>query len=212
MQIGFFTSCLPRQPLEQVIQWAGANGFEALELMAWPRRNDGREVSLDVEHLDAARAQQWRALAKQNGITYSCLSYNENLLYRDPTRREQSITHLRRVMDAAQLLGVNVVNTFIGRDESRTQGENLNEMERVFAPLLDYAAQRGVRVAIANCPMVGWQFEGLAGNLAYSPQLWDEMFRRLPHPNFGLNIDPSHLAWLGAQRAHDVGVSLEPAL
>ena len=150
-----------------------------------------------MEHFDATRAEEWRALAEQNGIIYSCLSYNENLLHSDPTRREQINAHLRRVIDAAHLLGVNVVNTFIGRDESKTERENLDEMERVFAPLLDYAAQHGVRLAIENCPMVGWQFEGLPGNIAYSPKLWDEMFRRLPYPNFGLALDPSHLAWLG---------------
>jgi sugar phosphate isomerase/epimerase len=32
-------------------------------------------------------------------------------------------------------------------------------------------------------------------NLAISPKIWREMFRRIPSPSFGLNYDPSHLVW-----------------
>jgi len=32
-------------------------------------------------------------------------------------------------------------------------------------------------------------------NLAYSPALWRQMFEAIPDPNFGLNLDPSHLVW-----------------
>lgn len=34
-------------------------------------------------------------------------------------------------------------------------------------------------------------------NLAISPDVWDELFRRLPSPSLGLNFDPSHLVWQG---------------
>ncbi len=32
-------------------------------------------------------------------------------------------------------------------------------------------------------------------NLAISPEVWDELFRRIPSDSFGLNFDPSHLIW-----------------
>ncbi|HEY5079781.1 MAG TPA: sugar phosphate isomerase/epimerase, partial [Opitutaceae bacterium] len=32
-------------------------------------------------------------------------------------------------------------------------------------------------------------------NLAVSPKLWRELFRRLPSRSLGLNYDPSHLVW-----------------
>ena len=54
-----------------------------------------------------------------------------------------------------------------------------------------------MRLAIENCPMPDWQVEGLAGNIAYSPVVWDELFGRIEDENFGLNLDPSHLYWLG---------------
>ncbi len=177
--------------------WAGANSFTTLEVAAFPRRTEGVDPNLDVEHFDAAKARSLLALAKQYGLSFSCLSYCENMLHHDLAQRERNAAHLQKVIEAAHLLGVGVVSAFIGRDEACTQRENLDVLERIYPPLLDYAAKRNVRIAIENCPMPGWQFEGRPGNLAYSPDLWDELFRRLPQPNLGLNLDPSHLIWLG---------------
>lgn len=197
MEIGFLTNCFRQRRLPEIIQWAGANGFHALEVACWRHDPSKVDPSLDVVDFNRAKADALNALAEENGIRFTCLTYCENTLAHDPARREIEITHLRRIIDAAHLLGVNTVCAFIGRDQTKTPRENFDEMEHVFAPLLEYAAARGVRIAIENCPMVGWQFEGLPGNLAYAPHIWDEMFRRLPHKNFGLNLDPSHLAWLG---------------
>ncbi len=177
--------------------WAGANGFTTLELAAAPRQGHGVDSNLDVEHFDAAKAQALLTLAKQQRLTFACLTYCDNMLHRDPAQRGRNAAHLQMVIEAAHLLGVGAVSAFIGRDEACTQRENLDALERIYPPLLDYAAKRNVRIAIENCPMPGWQFEGLPGNLAYAPDLWDELFRRLPQPNLGLNLDPSHLVWLG---------------
>jgi sugar phosphate isomerase/epimerase len=197
MHIGFLTNCLRQRALPEIIAWAGAHGFAALELACWPREANGVDPSLDVVNFSPRDADELNALAQKHHITFTCLTYCPNTLDHDPARRDANVKHIYRVMDAAHLLGVNTISTFIGRDETKTQAENFDEMARVFAPLLDYAGERGVRIAIENCPMPGWQFEGLPGNLAYAPVIWDEMFARLPHANFGLNLDPSHLVWLG---------------
>jgi sugar phosphate isomerase/epimerase len=197
MRIGFVTGCLRQRRLPEIIAWAGANGFDALELTAWRHAPQQVDPSLDVSHFTPAQADEWNALARQHGITFSCLTYCDNNLAHDPAQREAIHQQLYRVIDAAHLLGVKTISTFIGRDHTKTQAQNFDEMVRVFTPLLEYAGARGVRVAIENCPMPGWQFEGLPGNLAYAPLHWDEMFGRLPYANFGLNLDPSHLVWLG---------------
>lgn len=196
MQIGFLTNCLRQRALPEVIAWAGANGFTALELACWPRASGTTDPSLDVSNFTPARANELLSLAQQHGITFTCLTYCENTITPDPARRDAIADQLYSMMDAAPMLGVNTICTFVGRDPAKTQKENFDEMTRVFTPLLDYARERNLRIAIENCPMPGWQFEGLPGNLAYSPLLWDEMFTRLPHENFGLNLDPSHLVWL----------------
>lgn len=197
MQIGFLTNCFRRRTLPEVIAWAGANGFHTLELECKGPRDDQPNPTLNAARLDRAGADALLALAAQHDVSFSCLSCCDNTLEHDPAKRAAKIEYLYRVMDAAQLLGVKTVSTFVGHDETKTQAENFDGMARVFPPLLDYAAARGIRIGIENCPMPGWQFEGLPGNLAYSPLIWDEMFRRLPQANFGLNLDPSHLVWLG---------------
>ncbi len=60
-------------------------------------------------------------------------------------------------------------------------------------PLVEYAAARGVRLVIENCPMEGWHPDGYPANLAYSPELW----HWLADLGLYLNFDPSHLVWLG---------------
>lgn len=204
MRIGFLTNCLRRWRLPEIIAWAGANGFASLELAAYLPSPDNL-ANLDVNNFDQRRAGELNALARQHNLTFSCLTCCENTLDHNPARRDLIVAYLYRVLDAAQMLGVNTVSAFVGRDETKTQAENFDEMVRVFKPLLEYAGERDVRIAIENCPMLGWQFEGLPGNLAYAPLIWDEMFRRLPHPNFGLNLDPSHLVWLGVDSIAAVG-------
>lgn len=50
---------------------------------------------------------------------------------------------------------------------------------------------------IENCPMEGWVKFATPGNYAYSPELWTALFNEVPSDSFGLNLDPSHLYWLG---------------
>ncbi len=197
MHIGFLTNCLHHRALPEIIEWAGAHGFASLELACWPREASAVDPSLDVVNFSQGDAEELNALAQKHHITFTCLTYCPNTLAHNPAERDANLQHLYRVLDAAHLLGVNTISTFVGRDETKTQRETLDAMAQVFPPLLDYAAARNIRIAIENCPMPGWQFEGLAGNVAYAPVIWDEMFARLPHENFGLNLDPSHLVWLG---------------
>ena len=71
--------------------------------------------------------------------------------------------------------------------------ENLRLAETVLPPLVEYAAARGVRLVVENCPMEGWHPDGYPANLAYSPELWGW----LAELGLWLNYDPSHLVWLG---------------
>ena len=68
--------------------------------------------------------------------------------------------------------------------------------EAVWPEIIAHAEAEGIKVAIENCPMLFTLDEWPGGqNMAISPAVWREMFRRLPSPNFGLNFDPSHLVW-----------------
>jgi sugar phosphate isomerase/epimerase len=195
MKLGFLTACLPRRTLDEILPWAAAHGFEALEVAAWPRLGDRpfTATHLDVESLTPELADRTRAATAQHGLTLSSIAYYDNNLHPDPTERAAVNAHLRRCLDAAATLGIPTVGTFVGRDWTKPVKQNLAEAEEVFKPLVDHAGELGVRIVIENCVMEGWHPDGYPGNLAYSPELWEWMFDL----GLYLNYDPSHLLWMG---------------
>jgi hypothetical protein len=66
----------------------------------------------------------------------------------------------------------------------------------VWPAIVKFANDHGVKIAIENCPMIFSNDEWPGGNnLAISPYVWRKMWEIIPDPNFGLNLDPSHLIW-----------------
>lgn len=97
----------------------------------------------------------------------------------------------------AQQLAVPVVNTFIGKDPSRTIEYNLGLFAERWPEIVQYASEAGIKIGIENCPMLFTSDEWPGGkNLAISPAVWDKMFDIIPDAHFGLNYDPSHLVWM----------------
>ncbi|MEM6654258.1 MAG: sugar phosphate isomerase/epimerase family protein, partial [Planctomycetota bacterium] len=111
----------------------------------------------------------------------------------DAEQAEAAVAHLHRVIDAAPLLGLSTVNSFIGANQHLSLDENFALFEQVWPPIVRHAEELGVRIGIENCPMLfphTWPF-GL--NLARTPAIWRRMFDAIPSDYFGLNYDPSHL-------------------
>ncbi|GAA2788602.1 sugar phosphate isomerase/epimerase [Saccharopolyspora taberi] len=195
MRLGMLTACLPQWTLDRIAAWAAGAGYQALEVAVWPGTGDRDFVAshLPVADFGSEQVEQALALFDKHSLELSSLAYYENNLHPDPLRRDEIHTHLRHAIDAAQLLGVPSVGTFIGRDWNKSVADNLADAEQVFARHVDYAGERGVKLVIENCVMEGWHPDGYPGNLAYSPELWEWMFGL----GLYLNWDPSHLTWLG---------------
>ncbi len=198
MKLGLMTAAFPTLTLEEVAEWSAANGFETLEIASWPAATGERRRYAGVSHLDVERLDERavRDLLNRHHLAISSLAYYPNNLDPDTATRDAAHEHLRKVVVAAQKLGVGVVGTFIGRDQRRSVTENLTDFRKVWPPLIRFASDHGVKIAIENCPMIFSEDEWPGGkNLAYSPALWRQMFETIPDPNFGLNLDPSHLVW-----------------
>jgi sugar phosphate isomerase/epimerase len=195
VKLGFLTASMPERELEEIAAFAGENGFEALEVAAWPRLGDRpfTAAHLAADKFDEAEAERVRSTLAQHNLELSSIGYYDNNLEPNLETREAILNHLRACIDASAALGSPPVGTFIGRDPARSVSENLKEAEKVFPPLVDYAGERGVKLMIENCPMEGWHPDGYPGNLAYSPEQWEWMFDL----GLYLNYDPSHLLWLG---------------
>ena len=199
MKLGLMTAAFPDLTLEQVAEWSAENGFEMLEVACWPSGRGERRRYAGVCHIDvgALDADAVRETIARHGLEISSLAYYPNNLDPDTDVRAFANAHLRRVIDAAQALGVGVVGTFVGKDQWKSVPDNFKAFRAVWPGLVDYAAERGVRIAIENCPMIFSYDEWPGGiNLASTPAAWDEMFSIVDSPSFGLNLDPSHLVWL----------------
>ena len=199
MKLGLLTAAFPDLTLAEVAAWAASAGFDALEVACWPRAGAEARRYAGVAHIDVSSfdPDDVSEILSQHGLQISALAYYPNNLHPEDARREAANAHLRTVADAAQRLGVSTVGTFIGNDKNRPLPDNLERFRRIWPPLVAHAADRGVRIAIENCPMIFSYDEWPGGNnLAWSPAIWDELFSAIPDENFGLNLDPSHLVWL----------------
>lgn len=200
MQLGFVSAILPDLSLEEIFSTAAEAGYDCVEVMCWPvgeaERRYAGVTHIDVNHFGPAEAAGVKALAGDHGVSISGLGYYPNPLVGDEAERSAYVEHIKKVIAAAALTEAKVMNTFIGREHTKSLDDNWSLFEQVWPPLIAFAEAHGVKIGIENCPMLFTGDEWPGGkNLAVSPAIWRRMFERIPSPNFGLNYDPSHMIW-----------------
>src|SRR5271165_547332 len=200
MKLGFVSAILPDLDLDGVPAFASEAGFDAVEPMCWPvgraERRYAGVTHVDVSEFGRAEADAVTALCARHGVALSGLGYYPNPPAADEREASVAIGHLKQVISAAAVLGVNQVNTFVGRDPARSLADNWRVFDERWPGIVGHAEGLGVRIGIENCPMLFTQDEWPGGkNIAVSPRNWREMFRRIPSRALGLNYDPSHLVW-----------------
>ncbi len=198
MKLGFLTAALPDNSLEQAAKWGAENGFSAIEIACWPYEKAARRYAgvthIDVVNLDQSKAREIRKILADYGLIISSLAYYPNPLHPDVEHRDIVINHLKKVIAAAAMLETEVVGTFTGKDKNKTVPQNLDDFAKIWPPIVQYAKEHGVKIAIENCPMIFSYDEWPGGNnLASTPAIWRQMWEIIPDDNFGLNLDPSHL-------------------
>ena len=202
MQLGFVSAILPDLSLDEVVSFAASSGFSCIELMCWPKGKAERRYAgvthVDVVNLSDDDARQYQDMFAQSEMFISGLGYYPNPLAPDTAEAGVYVEHLKHVILAAKKMNVPVVNTFIGRDWTKSVDDNWPRFLSTWKPLIQLAADNGIKIGIENCPMFFTKDEWPGGkNLAISPEIWRRMFSDIPSPNFGLNFDPSHFVWQG---------------
>lgn len=201
-QFGLLTAILDGWTYEEAVDIAAGLGFQCLEVACWPAGKAERRYA-GVSHIDAERVLEDDAYAKHvidyiagKGMHISSLAYYPNTMDPDAAKRTAAIDHLKALIRASAKLGVNMVSTFIGRDQAKSEEENLRLFQEIWPPIIKLAEEQGVKVAIENCPMLFGEDQWPGGqNLMRSPALYRKLFDIIPSPNFGLNFDPSHYVW-----------------
>ena len=167
--------------------------------MCWPvgkaERRFAGVTHIDAANLTKAKADDVLALAQKHGMAISALGYYPNILDPDPAASRICADHLKKVIKAAMMLSLKNVNTFIGRDWTRSVDENWPRLLKIWRPLVKCAEDHGMFIGIENCPMLFSKDEWPGGkNIAVSPVIWRRLFNDMPSRHIGLNYDPSHFA------------------
>jgi sugar phosphate isomerase/epimerase len=199
MKLGFVSAILPELNLDQVLAFAAAERFACVEVMCWPVGRAERKYAgvthVDVTGLTQTRADDILALCDIHDVSLSGLGYYPNPLDPNPEVARVAVNHLKRVIAAAPKLGLKNVNTFVGRDWTKSVDDNWPRFLKTWRPLIAFAEDHDVKIGIENCPMLFTRDEWPGGkNLMTTPAIWRRAFNDIPGKHFGLNFDPSHFA------------------
>lgn len=202
MKLGFVSAILDQSSYEEMMDIASGMGFQCVEVACWPQGKAERRYA-GVSHIDAERVLEDDAYAahildyaKEKKVQISSLAYYPNTMDGNLEKRAAAVEHLKNLIKASAKLGVNMVTTFIGRDQTKTVEENLELVKEVWPPIIALAEECGVKVAIENCPMLFGPDQWPGGqNLMTTPAIWKKVFEILPNKNLGINYDPSHFVW-----------------
>jgi sugar phosphate isomerase/epimerase len=200
VKLGILTAPFADTGLTEVAGWAASAGFEALEIACWPsasgeKRRYAGTSHIAVENLSQSQADDVARSIVAKDLTISGLGYYPNPLNPDAAHRETVISHLKKVITAAGMMGVKVVNTFIGGDRALTVDQNWKNAVPIFNDIVAHARDSGVTLAFENCPMIFSHDEWPGGhNIAYAPKIWRRIFETWGDA-VGMNFDPSHLVW-----------------
>ncbi|MBN1559761.1 sugar phosphate isomerase/epimerase, partial [candidate division KSB1 bacterium] len=175
MKLGFVTAILPDLELEQVVRFAAETGYQCIEVMCWPKGKAERRYAgvthIDVAALDRTNARNINEMLQSHGVGISGLGYYPNPLAPNEAEAKVYVDHIKKLIQAAPLLGLKNVNTFIGRDWTRNVDDNWPRFKKVWPDIVKLAEDHDVKIGIENCPMFFTNDEWPGGkNLAHSPK------------------------------------------
>src|ERR1041385_2470710 len=170
MYVGILTGPFSREPLEVVAAFAGEYSFGGLEIVAGPGSQH-----IDTSNFTPERAQAINDLMMKRNLQISSVAAYTNLTDGNAEQRQKNIQTVHNAIDAASLLGVEVVCTLAGmpvagKDRYKTIEE---DCAQVFPPLLEYAQSKGIKIALEN-----WY----ATNIQHLGH-WEKLFQVVPKAN-----------------------------
>ena len=202
MKLGLVSAILDGWTFEEMLDTVSEMGFRCVEVACWPQGKAERRYA-GVSHIDVARVLEDDQYAKYvldsfaaKKVEISSLAFYPNTMDGDLEKRAAAIDHLKKVIAASAKLGVNMVTTFVGRDQTKSVEENIELFREIWPGIIAFAAERNVKIGIENCPMLFGRDQWPGGqNLMTTPAIWRKLFAIADSPYFGLNYDPSHFIW-----------------
>lgn len=175
MLLGFFTGG-QLGDLKKTLKWARDHGFQSISVAA-PPGSSFFDVDAAIRNPSAVKT-----LEEEERVVISALGFYGNPIDPDSSVRKLHIEHFMKLVEATYKLEKPVVTGWLGKYPGDVD-RNLEELRKVWPPILKKAEDCGVKIAIENCP----------GNIMFRPDIWRAVFDELGSPNLGLEFDPSHL-------------------
>ncbi|NPD74013.1 MULTISPECIES: sugar phosphate isomerase/epimerase [unclassified Oceanispirochaeta] len=200
IELGFASAIVPDLNFDAVIDKASEIGYSCVEVMCWPKGKAERRYAgishIDMDTLNDEEISRIQEKCRAKGVSISALGYYPNPLDPDMDAAEQAVDHIKSVIRGSARLGIGKVNTFVGRDWTKSVEDNWPRFLSTWKDIISVAEEFKVQVGIENCPMFFTDDEWPGGkNLATTPVIWERMFNDIPSDYFGLNYDPSHFVW-----------------
>ncbi len=161
------------------------HGFESFEITFWQYLGDTNLKKLAAE-VKAVLADAAELPDVGGRPIISALG-----LFGNPLEDKKTAKDWARIIDAAPLFGVDLVCGFSGCLAGKPVPEAMKVFKKTWKPLVDRAADKGLRIAFENCDM-GGRWDAAQWNIAHSPTAWEMIFNEIPADNLGLEWEPCH--------------------
>jgi sugar phosphate isomerase/epimerase len=185
MDLGFVAHYSP-----SILEFAKKAGFDSLELYV----NKGTALNLDL--LKPEDIQRIVGDIESRGLRACSLTCSTNHLAGDGNVRAENNAYFRKALKLCRSFGTAIMTTNSWGDPWVSPAENLKTYKVVFSEFARIAEGEGIRIALENCPHIQG-YPQRVGSIGYSPEIWKAMFELVPSISIGLEMDPSHLFWLG---------------
>ena len=178
IRVGMLTAPFGDKPLVDVLDFAKAAGISCLEVVA-----DAGSKHIDPGALDAAKADEVKQMLAARKLEISGLASFGDAC--QPGGGEKFQNHARKMVDAAVLLNVPTLCMQTGMPlPGMSRIDQIKQVvPKVYAPVIAYAKEKGIKIAIEN-----W-FETCLQGI----DTFECLLETIKDDNFGLNYDPSHL-------------------
>ena len=124
MKLGVVSAIYDGFTFEEMIDNAAACNLKCVEVACWPQGKAERRYAgvshIDVENTSEEYIAYVKDYAAKKGIEISSLAFYPNTMDGNLEKRNAAVEHLKKVINMSSLMGVNMVTTFIGRDQTKT--------------------------------------------------------------------------------------------
>ncbi len=193
MHLGYNTNGFAHHRLEDAITVLAELGYKSVAITLDQHALNPFDLSIarQSEHVRSILDRLKMACVIETGARFLLdprRKHQPTLLSDAPEDRERRCDFLLRAIDVAQLLGAHAVSFWSGvSDSAASEGACWVRLIYACRMLGEEAAKSGVRLA----------FEPEPGMFIDTMAKFEELHRRVDHPQFGLTLDVGHLHCMG---------------